>query len=345
MHRVSDDRVSLVIPGRNCARTLRQCLDAVVPMLDAPELRLAEIVFVDDGSSDDTPHIAGEFPVKTISGPGGGPGAARNLGLRAAESPLIWFVDSDCVAEPDALRRLLPHLNDPLVGGVSGSYGIMNPESLLACLIHEEIIERHRLMPAEVNFLGGFNVLYRRSAVEEVAGFDEQRFNGPGKPGAEDADLAYRVRERGHALHFEPRALVKHYHPTRLSRYLRSQRIHGYWRVNLHLQHISKGTGDSYSSTIDHLQPPVAMLTLAALPLLLLQHGWGVLAALVTLLLVAQLPMTLRITKRLRHSRYLLFAPLSFLRAYWRGIGMLMGVAAALLGRRKRERRDAPTTP
>ncbi len=338
--------VSLVIPGLNCARTLRPCLEAVTAILNAAAAAAAaasplrEIIFVDDGSSDETPDVAREFPVKVISGPGGGPGAARNLGWRAAESPLIWFVDSDCVAEPDALLHLLPHLDDPAVCGVSGSYGIMNPESLLACLVHEEIIERHRQMATEVNFLGGFNVLYRRSAVEEVAGFDEQWFNGPGKPGAEDADLAYRVRERGHVLHFEPRSLVKHFHPSRLGRYLRSQRIHGWWRVNLHLRHVSQGAGDSYSRVIDHLQPPVAMLTLASLPLLFIDRGWIVPASLVALLLLAQLPMTLRILKRLRRTRYLLFAPLGFLRAYWRGAGLTMGLLAAALSRRRREMRS-----
>ncbi|MCH8330221.1 MAG: hypothetical protein IH946_02395, partial [Bacteroidetes bacterium] len=42
-----------------------------------------------------------------------------------AANPLIWFVDSDCVAEPDALKLLLPIMDDPKVGGVSGSYSNM----------------------------------------------------------------------------------------------------------------------------------------------------------------------------------------------------------------------------
>ena len=122
---------------------------------------LKEIIFVNDGSTDNTAEIVSRYDVRCINGPGQGPGAARNLGWRAAKTSLIWFMDADCVAEPDALSILLQHMEDPKVAGVGGSYGNMHPDSLLACLIHEEIVERHRTMPPEVNYLATFNVLYR----------------------------------------------------------------------------------------------------------------------------------------------------------------------------------------
>jgi len=153
---IQNPTVSLVIPGRNCAETLEKCLNSVVPLLERGELQ--EILFVDDGSTDNTAEIARRYPVQVITGAGGGPGAARNLGWRQAQGASIWFIDSDCVAEPDALQKLLLHLNDPEVAGVGGSYANLYPDSLLATLIHEEIIARHRRMPQEVNFLGGFNV-------------------------------------------------------------------------------------------------------------------------------------------------------------------------------------------
>ena len=93
--------VSLVVPGRNAAATLRPCLESVVPLQESGELR--EILFVDDGSTDDTAELVRRYPVRSIASPGRGPGAARNLGWRAASSPWVWFIDSDCVAEPDAL--------------------------------------------------------------------------------------------------------------------------------------------------------------------------------------------------------------------------------------------------
>lgn len=339
---MSDTRVSLVIPGRNCARTIRACLDAAIAIQRADRSPLGEIIFVDDGSTDETPRILAEYPVTVLHGHGGGPGAARNIGWRASSGRFAWFIDSDCVAEPEALARLLVRIersgtgertgddgrpdSSQVVGGVGGSYGNQCPSSLLACLIHEEIIARHRRMPREVNFLGGFNVLYRRDVLERVGGFDESRFNGPGSPGAEDAELSYRVHAAGFRLLFEPESRVGHYHPTRLRRYLRVQRHHGYWRVALHMAHIGTAAGDAYSGVVDHAQPVLALLIIACTPFAIGPTGQWALLALGLILLGLQIPMTLSLLRRTRRVRYLAFVPLGVVRAFWRGIGMLQGL-------------------
>lgn len=317
--------VSLVIPGRNCALTIRPCLAAVTPLLQQEDSRLAEIIFVDDRSTDETVQMVSEFPVRCLPGTGGGASTARNIGWRAARHPFIWFMDSDCVAEPDALTRLLPHLADPKVGGVGGSYGIMNPESLLSSVIHEEIVERHRGMTQGVNFLATFNVIYRRAVLESMGGFNERYRN------AEDAELAFRVIEAGHELRFEQNSRVKHFHPARWGGYLKKQFEHGYERVWLHLTHSGHAAGDSYSGLIDHLQPPTAMLTLASAPLLFFSYLRWIPIVLLLLLLAGQVPMTFRLLRRLGQGRHLCFVVVGFLRAYWRGVGMTKGVLGYLL--------------
>ncbi len=322
---MNDETVSLVIPGRNCAKTIGPCLEAVVPMLAGS--RLGEIIFVDDGSTDETREIVRRYPVTLLAGSGTGPGAARNAGWRAAKHPLIWFVDSDCVAEADALDLLLPPMDHAPVGGVSGSYGIMNPESLLACLIHEEIIERHRRMPQRVDFLATFNVIYRRTILESLDGFDERFLKG------QDAELSWRVIEAGHELRFVFASRVKHFHATRWLPYLRTQRHQGYWRVWLHLSHKGHASGDSYSSLLDHMQPPLAMLTLASVPSLAMGRFALISASLVSLLVLAQFPLTSRIVRRKRQPRYVFFGVMSFLRAFWRGVGMTHGVLGYALRR------------
>ena len=319
----TDAAVSLVIPGRNASATVRPCLDAVVPLLGRG---VAEIIFVDDGSTDDTARIVSEYPVRVIQGDGRGPGAARNLGWRAARGELVWFIDSDCVAQPDALERLMPHLGDPKVGGASGSYGNMRPDSLLACLIHEEVVARHRRMPRRVNFAATFNVVYRRRVLEQNNGFDERFLKG------QDAEFSWRVLAAGYQLGFEVDSCVGHFHETRWLKYLRTQRRQGYWRVFLHLRHRGHSAGDSYSSLLDHVQPPLAMLALASLPLLAFgPTRWGP-AIPFGLLALAQVPMTARLVRRVGQARYLLFAVMSFLRAFWRGVGMTLGALDALRG-------------
>ncbi len=318
--------VTLVIPGKNASRTLRPCLDAVVPLLNSEEL--AEIIFVDDGSTDDTAAIAAGYPVRVIKGTGGGPGYARNLGWREARTPLVWFIDSDCVAQPDALKRLLPHLPDEKVAGVSGLYENVLPEFLLSCLIHEEIVERHRWMPTDVNYLAAFNVLYRKDVLEQVSGFNEFYRT------AEDCELSFRVQDAGYTLRFEIGSRVGHYHPTRLSRYLRAQAIHGYFRVWLYLHHRTRAGGDAYSGLVDHVQPPLAMLLLLTLPLAFWWPWSLVPAAVFGLLLLAQVPMTVRLVQRMRQPKYTCFIPMSLVRAFGRGFGMSWAVLRYLFERR-----------
>jgi len=325
------EAVTLVIPGKNASSTLRPCLDAVVPLLQRGEL--TEILFIDDGSTDDTKQIAASYPVRILDAPRKGPGGARNVGWRAANTPLVWFIDSDCVAEPDALQRLRPHLEDPKVAAVSGSYLNRLPDSLLACLIQAEIEDRHQRMGTEVDFLASFNVLYRRSVLELLGGFDEaDRYNAAGSPGAEDAELAYRAFAAGHRLHFDIQSKVGHYHPTRLGRYLRSQRHHGYWRVNLHLNYQGRKGHDSYSNWVDHAQPPLACLTLATLPLLIFSWTCWIPAALFLLLWVLTLPMTFRLMKRSGRMDFLAYSPMGLVRAYARSFGLVAGFLARARG-------------
>lgn len=324
------ERVSLVIPGRNCAATVRSCLAAVVSILEEQASPLDEIIFVDDGSTDGTAAIVREFPVTCLAGGGRGPAAARNLGWRTARNRLVWFVDSDCVAEPGALSPLVPHFADPRVVGVGGTYANANPHSLLACLIHEEIRERHRRMQRSVNFLATFNVAYRRDMLVALNGFDERYRK------AQDAEFAMRVIEAGRALHFEPTSRVAHFHETKWLEYLRTQRQQGFWRVWLHMEHRGHAVRDSYSSFVDHAQPPIAVALMASAPAFFhAQLRWGP-TLLALLLLGLQIPMTCRMIRGAQSVRYLGFAVLSAVRAFWRGIGMAEGVfsyVAAKVGR------------
>jgi glycosyltransferase involved in cell wall biosynthesis len=323
--------VSLVIPGRNAAGTVRSCLEAVVPLLQAGALR--EIIFVDDGSTDSTPAIIAEYPVRYLRVERRGPGGARNEGWRAASGVAVWFIDSDCVPAPDALGLLERQLEKPGVAGVGGSYSNVREDSLLACLIQEEIRERHLSMHGPVDYLGSFNVLYWSWALERAGGFDERDFNAPLAPGAEDADLSYRLCDLGFTLRFEPSSVVGHHHPTRLRSYLRSQRLHGRWGARLYYRHRSRAAKNSYSTWLDHVQPALAVGALVAAPGLLVPGLRLVAPSLAVTLAGLQLPMALRLMRRTGRWRYAMFIPMSLVRAASRGIGLAQGAVGLLWNR------------
>lgn len=332
--------VTLVIPARNAIGTIAACLEAVDAVRDRPGSRLARTILVDDGSTDDTAAAARSHGVEVVSGPGAGPAAARNLGWREADTALVWFLDSDCVAKPDALERLTAHLDDPKVGGAGGTYAIAPDASLLERLIHEEIMVRHAAMPVETDFLATFDVLYRRDVLERLGGFDERYIT------AEDAEFGFRILDEGMRLRFDRHSIVQHFHANRLSRYLRMQRTHGYWRVLLHLERPGRSR-NAYSGHLDHLQPFLAAALLPAVAVSLSASvqgaidrispavaawAWSSVAMLVMLLLVAQLPMAISMARRGGAAMWW-FVPLGATRSLWRSAGMVRGVLDRLLGR------------
>ena len=119
----------------------------------------------------------------------------------------------------------------------------------------------------------------------------------------------------------------EHDHETGWLSYLRTQRQQGYWRVWLYFVGSGKPAGDSYSNLTDHLHPPLAMVALASLPVAVFAPwpwNWFAGAMFIGLFLM-QLPMTVKLVRRTRRLRYGVFAGMSFLRAFWRGVGMIIG--------------------
>jgi len=318
--------VALVIPARNAAATLGACLDAAGAIAAQPGSPLRRIVVVDDDSIDDTAAVARDRGVEVMSSPRRGAGAARNAGWRAVGEPLVWFVDADCVPDATALGRLLEHLSEPSVWACGGTYAIAARATLLERLVHEEIKVRHDRMPEETDFLATFNVVYRRSALETLGGFDERYLKG------QDAELAFRVLAAGGRLRFERRSEVRHHHPDRLGRYLAVQRAQGYWRVALHLEHRGRGR-NRYSGLLDHAAPPLALLLPISLPLIAWPLGWVAPAAIALLLATLQLPMAFAMRRRSGSPRMLAFVALGWLRAFARGLGLAEGVRDRLLRR------------
>ena len=96
---------STIVPAYNAAETLEETLTAIRGQT-AP---CAEILVVDDGSTDDTVKIANAFdaPVRVICQENAGPGAATNAGLRAATNDLIAMCDADDIWVSEKMEKQL----------------------------------------------------------------------------------------------------------------------------------------------------------------------------------------------------------------------------------------------
>jgi glycosyltransferase involved in cell wall biosynthesis len=108
-------KISVVIPARNEAASLRDLLPRVVALMHD-----VEIIVVDDGSTDDTLVVCAELKVRCLRHPDSkGNGAAIKTGARAALGEVIVFMDADGQHQPEDIPRLLEEFNkgyDMVVG-------------------------------------------------------------------------------------------------------------------------------------------------------------------------------------------------------------------------------------
>jgi mycofactocin system glycosyltransferase len=201
------DDVTIVVPVRDRATELDRLLTSLTGG--------SAVVVVDDGSADAVAiaRVAEHHGAALVRHAGArGPAAARNTGLKAARTPLVAFLDSDCVAEPRWLEPLIAHFDDPLVALVgprvvplegSGRGLLAAYESVRAS--HDLGAEAAAVGPGRaVAWLPSAALVARRAALGD--GFDETLQAG------EDVDLVWRLVEAGWRVRYEPRASVAHEH-------------------------------------------------------------------------------------------------------------------------------------
>lgn len=94
--------------------------------LDYPKDKL-ELIFITDGSSDNTPAIVAQFPeILLLHQPARqGKVAAMNRAIQQVRSPLVIFCDANTLLNTACVREIVKHYEDPKVGGVAGEKKIM----------------------------------------------------------------------------------------------------------------------------------------------------------------------------------------------------------------------------
>lgn len=204
---LSDLSISVVMPAYNAAHYMPRVLAPLKAMLDAGEI--AEILVVDDQSTDDTPKVAAELGARVLTNPSrGGPGAARNFAAHHAIGDIIWLVDADVIAHPGGAAQIVEAFRDPSVHAVFGSYDD-TPEGQSWISRYKNLTHRFYHQGAKreaTTFWAGCGAL-RKSAFLAVGGFDIETYT---RPSIEDIELGYRMRAAGGRILVLPDLLGKH---------------------------------------------------------------------------------------------------------------------------------------
>ncbi len=205
-------RISVVIPTRNRAESLRRCLREVLSQVD---FATDEVIVADDGSTDSTSSLKNEFDaVRWVRLEGQGTCAARNRAVAMATGDLVLFIDDDIVCSPGMVgrhrhfHRLHPDPTDALVGHVTWH--------------KESKITKHMLWLEDGGPLFAFNTIsnpdavdprhfctanssVKRELLDRVEGPFEERI-----PRFTDVELAMRLSKQGMRLHYDPEAIGWH---------------------------------------------------------------------------------------------------------------------------------------
>ena len=317
---------SVIIPARNAAAVLAECLEAIDRRPDALSPR--EVIVVDDGSADTTATLAEAFGARVLRLVGRGPAAARNAGARAASGDLLVFLDADCVAEEGCFEALLEPFANPAVAGSRGGY-TSTQRALLARFVQLEMEEKQGRLAAsrQIALLDTACAAYRRPLFLEHGGFDE----GLPATSAEDAELSFRLTARGYLLVYAANARVRHQHPEQLGSYLRRKLRFGYYRALLYRRYPARIRNDGYTPRLMPIQIALAGTAMAAAFAGMWSTGIRPVAAGSALaFLAASLPMARRAWAG---DRPLAVAtpPLLLLRSLAQGIGLLTGLLAQVM--------------
>jgi glycosyltransferase involved in cell wall biosynthesis len=112
----AEPRVSVVMPVYNEGRDLKGTLDALTEAARNTPGFVAEVLVVDDGSTDDTADVAEAAPdelrVRVISQVNSGRFAARLRGVEDAQAPLVLFLDARVRLSPTALAFVAERLRE-----------------------------------------------------------------------------------------------------------------------------------------------------------------------------------------------------------------------------------------
>jgi succinoglycan biosynthesis protein ExoA len=248
--------VSVIMPVLNEERHLEA---AVCRVLDQEYPGELEVIIAAGPSGDHTRDIANALAatdprIRVVDNPAARTPTALNLGIAASKHKIIVRVDGHGELTDGYIRRaveLLEETGAANVGGVMDAQGTTPFEQAVAIAYTTRLglgggafhLADSPAAEAETVFLG----VFRKDALIAVGGFDETMHR------AQDWELNYRLRTRGHKIWFSPELRVT-YRPRSTLRALMKQMYEtGKWRRELVRRHPE-------TANARYLAPPLTVL-------------------------------------------------------------------------------------
>lgn len=207
---------SIIICTRNRADSLRRTLDSLNGV-NIPEGLSAEVLVVDNGSTDDTAAVVRQCKfdkavLKYLSEPQAGQSRSRNLGMAEAKGDIIVFTDDDVIPSADWLSSLCAPILDGKADAVAGCVRLA-PHLVapwMSTFHRQWLADTCGLDSVNPGRLVGANMAFSRSVLERVPAFDVEL--GPGALGfGDDTLFSEQLKAAGYRLTTAFDAVVEHH--------------------------------------------------------------------------------------------------------------------------------------
>jgi GT2 family glycosyltransferase len=186
-------KVSAYVPAHNASATVKEAVRSIFDQT----IPAAEILVLDDDSSEELPPLPGVRLIRSTTNRGRG--ATRALAMAQAQHDLVLGCDATLRLDPNFVERTLPWFDDAKVAAV---FGWVREEA--SSKAANRWRGRHLFksdIPKEVSrkaALAGGCFVVRKGAVERVGGFE------PSLVAGEDFDLGQRLLNAGFDVVFDP---------------------------------------------------------------------------------------------------------------------------------------------
>jgi glycosyltransferase involved in cell wall biosynthesis len=164
--------ISFIVPAHNEELWLRKCLESIRFAMETIS-ESYEVIVVNDASTDSTSQIASEMADQTICVERRNIAAVRNVGAKAAQGDIFFFVDADTQVNVPAIKAALAALHAGCAGG-GAVIDLDGPVPLWGRIVLFFAVAGGRI----VRWTGGCFLFCTRQACFAIGGFDESLYAG-----------------------------------------------------------------------------------------------------------------------------------------------------------------------
>jgi cellulose synthase/poly-beta-1,6-N-acetylglucosamine synthase-like glycosyltransferase len=215
--------VSIIVPAYNEEVTAAATIDSLLKL----EYANFEVIFVDDGSKDNTYEVVkaayADHPlVRVLTKPNGGKASALNFGISHANNNYVVCIDADTQLRSDAIYQLMAYFTDEEIGAVAGTVKVANEINIITRWQSIEYITAQNMDRRAFDLINSITVVpgaigaFSKKAIFEAGGFTYDTL-------AEDCDLTMRILKLGYIVRNSAEAVAYTEAPETLNMLLKQR--------------------------------------------------------------------------------------------------------------------------